>query len=467
MSRSNQYLANNFIQSVLDVILILVVYFASYQFSSGYTNLIGVEQYLWILFFVTPVWLLMLVLTGLYEKILYYSYEKVLSLTVLSAVMTLIFLATSIFFIKETIFNRTLYFGFAMLFLTSITISKFAFKFMMTRDHAMTNMRSRVVIVGIPKYADNFIKEVQRSQRDINILGYIFLRDHDSNKGKKILGDMKDLEQIIKDNAVDEVIFALPQNYIGEVEKYVLMCEEMGLTVRMLLNMYDLKIAKTYLTNFGTLPMLTFDSVSLNRLQMISKRIIDIAGAVVGICITGFISVFVVIAIKMDSPGPVIFAQNRVGLNGRKFMLYKFRSMCNDAEFLKDQLEVKNEFGDNGLMFKIKNDPRITKVGNFLRKTSLDELPQFINVLKGDMSLVGTRPPTVKEVEKYKNYHRRRISIKPGLTGLWQVSGRSEIQEFDDVVKLDTKYIDEWSIWLDIKIILKTFAVVFKRKGAC
>lgn len=298
----------------------------------------------------------------------------------------------------------------------------------------------------------------------MNILGYVRVDSKDS-KSPYVLGHIDNLEEIIKKNIVDEVVFALPKNYTGEVEQYVLLCEEMGITVRMVLNLYDLKISKTHLTCIGTLPMLTFHTVSLNRTQLCFKRFIDICGALVGLFLTGIISIFVGVAIKLDSPGPVIFAQNRVGLNGRVFKLYKFRSMCTDADNKKTELSKMNEVG-GGLMFKIKNDPRITKVGRFLRKTSLDEFPQFINVLKGDMSLVGTRPPTLDEVSKYEAYHRRRISIKPGLTGLWQVSGRSSITDFDEVVKLDTKYIDEWSIWLDVKIILKTVLNIFKKDGA-
>ena len=175
---------------------------------------------------------------------------------------------------------------------------------------------------------------------------------------------------------------------------------------------------------------------------------------------------YVVLApiIKLDSKGPVIFAQNRVGRNGRIFKCYKFRSMRSDAEALKKSLMSKNEM--NGLMFKMENDPRITKVGHFIRKTSIDELPQFLNVLKGDMSLVGTRPPTVDEYNHYEPKHKARVSMAPGLTGLWQVSGRSDIKNFDEVVKLDMEYINNWSVFLDLKIILLTIKVVLFGKGA-
>ena len=176
------------------------------------------------------------------------------------------------------------------------------------------------------------------------------------------------------------------------------------------------------------------------------------------------IILIVAIPLKIESPGPLIFKQQRVGKNGRIFNIYKLRSMYQDAEERKKALMEQNKM--DGHMFKMDNDPRITKVGKFIRKTSIDELPQFWNVLKGDMSLVGTRPPTVDEWEKYNKHHRRRMAIKPGLTGMWQISGRSSITDFDEVVALDTKYIAEWNIGLDIKILFKTVGVIFTGKGS-
>ena len=198
--------------------------------------------------------------------------------------------------------------------------------------------------------------------------------------------------------------------------------------------------------------------------MVLIKRLIDIAGALVGLLITGVAGIFLAPALLLESPGPLIFCQNRVGLNGRIFKFYKFRSMYVDAEERKKELMAQNEV--QGLMFKMEHDPRITKVGAFIRKTSIDELPQFWNVLKGDMSLVGTRPPTVDEYEQYTGYQKRRISFRPGITGLWQISGRSDIKDFDEVVKLDLEYIDNWSLLLDLKIICKTILVVFKGSGA-
>ena len=210
--------------------------------------------------------------------------------------------------------------------------------------------------------------------------------------------------------------------------------------------------------------MAIFSPAVHNPTQLTIKRIIDFIGGLVGSIVSLPIILITAIPLLLESPGPLIFKQQRIGRNGRVFNIYKLRSMYVDAEERKKALMEQNKM--NGFMFKMDNDPRITKVGKFIRKTSIDELPQFWNVLKGDMSLVGTRPPTIDEFEKYESHHKRRLSLNPGITGLWQVSGRSNIQNFEEVVKLDCEYIDNWSLWLDIKILFKTVGVVLTHKGA-
>jgi len=190
----------------------------------------------------------------------------------------------------------------------------------------------------------------------------------------------------------------------------------------------------------------------------------DILGGLVGLVITLLVSLFVAPAIRLESPGPILLKHKRVGCNGRIFTMYKFRSMYVDAEARKNELYAQNKM--KGLLFKIDNDPRITKVGRFIRKTSIDELPQFWNVLKGDMSLVGTRPPTLDEYRQYTGSYKRRLSFRPGLTGIWQTSGRNEVVDFAEVLEMDLNYIQRWSLSLDIKIIVKTLKVVLLRKGA-
>ena len=212
-------------------------------------------------------------------------------------------------------------------------------------------------------------------------------------------------------------------------------------------------------------------------MQMMLKRAMDIAGGLVGTLITALVCLIFGPIIYIKSPGPILFKQERVGRNGKRFQIYKLRTMYMDAEERKKELMAQNRVKD-GMMFKLDFDPRIignrklpdgtikTGIGQFLRRTSLDEFPQFINILKGDMSLVGTRPPTVDEWEKYELHHRARLAIRPGLTGMWQVSGRSNITDFEEVVKLDTKYINEWSMGLDLRILVKTVKAVFENDGA-
>lgn len=210
--------------------------------------------------------------------------------------------------------------------------------------------------------------------------------------------------------------------------------------------------------------MITYANRIVPSGQLVLKRIMDIVGALAGCAALLLIMVIFGPLIKLESPGPIFFSQKRVGRNGRVFKMYKFRSMYADAEERKKELMAKNEM--KGLMFKMEHDPRITKIGAFMRKTSLDEFPQFINILMGDMSLVGTRPPTLDEFAQYSPYHKKRLSFRPGLTGMWQVSGRSDITDFEEIVRLDVEYIDHWSIGLDMKILLKTLLAVFAGRGA-
>ena len=207
-----------------------------------------------------------------------------------------------------------------------------------------------------------------------------------------------------------------------------------------------------------------FISDGMNAFERNVKRIGDCLLALGALIIFSPLFLICYIAVKREDGGPAIFKQERIGRFGRPFNIYKFRSMYMDAEERKKELMAQNEM--NGLMFKMQDDPRITKVGKFIRKTSIDELPQFFDVLRGDMSLVGTRPPTLDEYKQYESHHKRRLSMKPGITGLWQVSGRSDIEDFEDVVKLDVEYIDNWSLWGDIKILFKTVWVVFAGRGA-
>lgn len=274
----------------------------------------------------------------------------------------------------------------------------------------------------------------------------------------------------VRKDSLDEVFVDLPYDSGMSLIPFLVTMESMGVVVHVNVPLCDaitdnpnLTLRKTLITVNGK-PMLTCSAAEQNPIHLFIKRCIDLCIGLVGTILSAPIILLVAIPLLIESPGPLIFKQKRVGKNGRIFNIYKLRSMYRDAEERKKALMEQNEM--QGLMFKMKNDPRITKVGRFIRRTSIDELPQFWNILRGDMSFVGTRPPTVNEYNEYHSHHKRRLSMKPGLTGLWQVSGRSNITDFEEVVKLDCQYIDNWSLRLDLKIMFKTVGVVFRNHGA-
>ncbi len=288
--------------------------------------------------------------------------------------------------------------------------------------------------------------------------------------GIKICANRDNIISWIKATPLDEVFINVPHADEYETSELVEEIESMGITVHVNIPSIENLVEKSEFNNVSCTMIAGFPTATLTATEPMTvwesfiKRILDIIGGLIGSIISLPIIAITAIPLLIESPGPLIFKQPRVGKNGRIFYIYKLRSMYTDAEERKKELMSKNKM--DGLMFKMDNDPRITKVGRFIRKTSIDELPQFWNVLKGDMSLVGTRPPTVDEFEQYESHHKRRLSMRPGITGMWQVSGRSNIQDFEEVVRLDVEYIDNWSMWLDIKILLKTIVVVLKGRGA-
>lgn len=327
---------------------------------------------------------------------------------------------------------------------------------------------SKVFVITTSVYADEVSKKLTTSEEwSFEITG-MALMDID-NKGLSIQGipviaDRKDLFEQFKTKVVDEIFIHLPDYSKEDIEELIIKFESMGITVHVNIDYFNNVIAHKTTEIFAGFTVLSYEASTFDYRRLFVKRIMDIIGAIVGLAVTVVLTPFIALAIKLDSKGPVFFAQKRVGKNGRYFKLYKFRSMYTDAEAQKKELMEQNEMV--GPMFKVEHDPRITKVGAFLRKTSMDELPQFYNILIGNMSLVGTRPPTIDEFNQYELYYRRRLSIKPGLTGLWQVSGRSNITDFREVVKLDLEYIDNWSLTSDIRILLMTIWVVVMKKGA-
>ncbi len=321
----------------------------------------------------------------------------------------------------------------------------------------------RVLYVGSKDSYNKFRYFLQKTSIIVNEIGYISIEDDDNSI--EYIGKLSDLENLIRKYNIDQVFILQKRNMeIKNLQKYVDICIEMGITCRIIIDTFRRRRAFSFVSSIGTYPVSTFHTVTMNSFERLVKRVFDIVFSLFCIVLTSPIMLITAIAIKLDSKGPVLFKQVRVGKNGRHFRIWKFRSMYQNADEMKAALMEYNTVED-GMMFKMKDDPRVTRVGKFIRKTSIDELPQFFNVLSGSMSVVGTRPPTIDEVSKYTAKQWRRISIKPGITGMWQANGRNSITNFNEVVELDTSYIDEWSLWLDVKIMLKTVIEVFRHKN--
>ena len=341
-------------------------------------------------------------------------------------------------------------------------------KVIRSRKFAEGEKRSILIITTDAKAA-NVVKALRGDSYGTYHLAGVALLDKNKTgsmiQSVPVVAGADDVTAYIHKNWVDEVFFALPE-HVDIPKKIMKDCNRMGVVTHVQLAAVN-ELGKNQVVEEIAGYMVLSSSINIvSSWQLLVKRLMDIAGGLVGCIFTGIIYIFIAPIMKVKSPGPVFFSQVRMGKNGKPFKIYKFRSMYMDAEERKKELMEKNNIKD-GLMFKMDDDPRIIKgIGHFIRKTSLDEFPQFWNILKGDMSLVGTRPPTMDEWDKYELHHRRRLAIKPGLTGMWQVSGRSEITDFEEVVELDTKYIEQWSIGLDIKILFKTVTVVFTGSGA-
>jgi exopolysaccharide biosynthesis polyprenyl glycosylphosphotransferase len=271
------------------------------------------------------------------------------------------------------------------------------------------------------------------------------------------------LPSILRQQVIDEVVFAVPSESLANLEEVFLLCDEEGVRTRVAVDFFPHINSTISLDRFGHTPLLTFSAAPDDEIRLLAKRAIDVALAVAGIVVLSPFMLAIAVLIRITSPGPAIFRQVRCGLNGRRFLFYKFRSMCQNAEDLKPSLSHLNT--RDGVVFKIPGDPRLTRLGRYLRKFSIDEWPQLWNVLRGDMSLVGPRPAVPSEVEQYKRWQRRRLRMRPGLTCLWAVSGRDHV-DFETWMKMDMQYIDNWSLALDWKIMLRTIPRVLTGRGA-
>ncbi len=341
-------------------------------------------------------------------------------------------------------------------------------KYMVRRSLLSREHRSELLVLTTKDRADQCIEGLLTiDYQPFHVFGIALLDVNEVGseiQDIKVVADADSVLEYVRTQVVDEVLLDVGQQS-DVVDDLVSQFLDMGIVVHIGLAPSMEELPHKQIQQMGNWDVITTSIQSASVVALFFKRALDIVGSIVGLIFTGIVFIFVAPAIHFSSPGPIFFAQERVGRNGRKFKLYKFRSMYVDAEERKQNMMDQNEV--SGPMFKMDDDPRIVKgVGQFIRSTSIDELPQFWNVLRGDMSLVGTRPPTVEEYEQYEQHYKVRLSFRPGITGLWQVSGRSEITDFNEVVRLDEEYILNWSLMEDIRILFRTVVVVLARKGS-
>lgn len=426
---------------------------------------ISPEDYQLLLLALLPLWGLSLQYTKAYDfriahRRIAWRYFQAVTI----GVGMLIMLA---FLFKLTFISRTFVVLFSLVQLVTLTLGRVLLIEFVRAIRRRRDDAHRVVIVGTGPRAVEFAQQLSTaSPINLEIAGFVgVIGESSSPQARPRLGYVGSLDALLDRTPVDEVVFAVPGKSPEAFRDALAACDDRGVDVLLTLPPQVPSAGKMELANVSGVaqPMIGLRRTPTAEAQLAAKRVLDIIGGAVGILLAGPIMIAAAIAIKLDSKGPVLFKQVRAGRNGRKFTMYKFRSMVVDAEAKKAALMHLNEMG--GPVFKIKRDPRITSVGRFIRKTSIDELPQFFNIFMGDMSMVGPRPPLPSEVEDYEAWQRRRLSVKPGLTGLWQVSGRNQV-DFDEWMKLDLDYIDTWTIWLDIKILFKTIPAVLFHKGA-
>ncbi len=325
----------------------------------------------------------------------------------------------------------------------------------------------RVIIVGAGEVGRTVMRTiVARPELGYQVVGFV---DDNPEKGQtdigpfKGLGSLRNLPWLIDTESVDEVIITLPWMYHRKIMSVVRECERRQVSSSIVPDLFQMSLSRVDVDDLGGVPLIGVKEVGFGKGALLVKRAMDVVGAAAGLVLGAPLLALIAVAIRLDSPGSIIFRQTRVGAGGRRFQIYKFRSMYEGAESEVELLRDLNEA--DGPLFKIQDDPRLTRVGRFLRRTSLDELPQLWNVLRGEMSLVGPRPPIPAEVAGYKAWHEKRLEVRPGMTGLWQVSGRS-LLSFDEMVLLDIYYIENWSLWLDLKILLRTVPQVLFGNGA-
>ncbi len=455
---------------ILDFISILLSFIIAYSLRLGSDRFFNDDEYRNILIAILGFHIVVAFFSRNYSDIIRRGYWREILATIQQNFLILVCLAIYLVFTKQsTTYSRLFWIYFFLLDTVFMIIFRSIRKAMLRSRIRKGDNQSELLVVTTSLFAEECLKGLmQHEYQPFRVTGVALLDTNASEK--EIMGipvvaiGRNEVTDYVRTQVVDEALISTGEHtWVAEALAEDLL--DMGVVIHMGMERAMEDLPNKQVQRMGDWYVITSSIQTASVVKLFIKRAMDIIGAVIGLVITGILFVFVAPFIYHASPGPIFFAQERVGKNGRRFKLYKFRSMYVDAEERKKNLMEQNEV--QGPMFKMEDDPRIIKgVGQFIRRTSIDEFPQFWNILKGDMSLVGTRPPTVDEYERYEQHHKVRLSFRPGLTGLWQVSGRSTIRDFDEVVRLDEEYIMNWGLLEDIRILLKTVVVVIARKGS-
>ncbi|HWH72563.1 MAG TPA: sugar transferase [Candidatus Sulfotelmatobacter sp.] len=415
----------------------------------------GFDKYVWLYLILIPAAPMVLEAQGFYNRPLLCSRTATAWLLLKSTVITALGMVLALFLCRLEI-ARWVIVGFGCISFALVFIKEEFLLLAVKSKLGQAPFRRRFLLVGDSAETARMRSDIEaRSDEDMEVLAELDLNDMPIQR----------LVELLHEHSLNGVIISAKRALFDQVETAIRACELEGVEVWLVADFFNTQISRPSFDEVHGRPVMVFRSTPGACWQSVLKQMLDFLGALLLLIAVSPVLLTVALLVKFTSPGPIFFRQQRSGLNGRPFTIYKFRTMVTNAEQLKHELEAMNEM--TGPVFKVSNDPRITRIGKFLRKFSLDEFPQLFNVLRGEMSLVGPRPLPVDEVKRFNDLaHRRRLSVKPGLTCLWQISGRNDVTDFKDWVRLDLEYIDNWSLWLDVKILLRTVPVVLAGTGA-
>ena len=452
----------------IDQVIVAISFFLGCRLIEIIRDVELLDSYLYLLVFILPIWSLLLVFYGMYDSLRNMRIYEIIIIIAKAGITGILFFGGVAYLFKIQDISRILisvvfFITGGFLFILKILEGMY-FKYTRRKGYNVRNL----LVVGANSRVKRFIDLIhEHSEWGFKIIGLI--DDDTEKKGTlfrdyPVLGTLDDMPDLIKKNLISEVVFIVPRSWLGKIEKAIIYCEMVGIKVHLAIDHFELKISRAFFSNLQEFPLITFNSTPDRMALLFLKRFLDIILSGFALLLLSPMLIVISTLIKLTSSGPVFYKQKRCGMYGKLFVLYKFRTMIDGADKKLKELLQHNEM--SGPAFKMTNDPRITMIGGFLRKYSLDELPQLWNIFRGDMSIVGPRPPLFEEVNEYDCWQRRRLSVRPGLTCIWQVSGRNKITDFSEWARLDLEYIDNWSLWLDFKIMLKTIPAVILGVGA-